>query len=251
MSSLPKLCPNCGGANPSQVTICRNCGFSFEQKQHLPRDTRQTAKVVLSRTSFPLALEVISDWLGIFFSLGFHLKRFLNDRRGWIKFIIDVLAVAVISGFTLLLSFTFTANIDNKFSNEIRDIRLDFGIEGDTQFLLSGILFAFGSSIGTIIYLLIVHYTAIFFGGKGDLFDHLHMNLSVDVIYNLILPISFIAGAINIFAFLAVAGSIVLYRIFLQVRVIQVVHQIPFVFALLAALVAPMIFSCVWLPVSM
>jgi len=59
-----------------------------------------------------------------------------------------------------------------------------------------------------------------------------------------------LAGAIDIFLFLAAAGFIILYRVYLQLRVIQVVHQIPFVFALLAAIAAPMIFSCVWLPIS-
>jgi hypothetical protein len=124
-------------------------------------------------------------------------------------------------------------------------------MEDDTTTLvLSEIVFAFGSAIGTIFYLIIVHFIAVFFEGKGDLSDHLHMNLSVDVVYNLLLPLSFLAGAIDIFLFLAVAGFIILYRVYLQLRVIQVVHQIPFVFALLAAIAAPMIFSCVWLPIS-
>ncbi len=247
MSSLPKLCPNCGVSNPSRVMICRNCGFSFEKQQSNQNDQFSTVR---TRTTLPLGLEIISDWLGIFFSLGFGLKRFIGDRRGWIKFIIDVCVLAIISGFALLISVSISVNDNGEFANEIKDIRLELGAEGDTELFVSGVIYAFGSAIGTIFYLIVVHYVSMFFEGKGDLFDHFHMNLSVDVMFNLLAPTAFIAGAINIFAFLVVGAILLIYRIYLQLRVIQVVQQIPFVFALLAAMIAPMIFSCLWFPIA-
>lgn len=249
MSSLPKLCPNCGVGNPSQVIICRNCGFSFEKRQNGEKIGGQSAAVT-TRTALPLGLEIISDWLGVFFSLGFGLKRFVGDRRGWIKFIIDICALAIISGFALLISVSVNVNDSGEFANEIRDVQLELGAEGDTELFLSGVIYAFGSAIGTVFYLIVVHYVSMFFEGKGDLFDHFHMNLSVDVMFNLLGPIAFIVGTFNIFAFLVVAAILVIYRVYLQLRVIQVVQQIPFVFALLAAIVAPIIFSCLWFPIA-
>jgi hypothetical protein len=95
--------------------------------------------------------------------------------------------LAVLSGLSLLIFDAVTATIDGDYASEIRGIRQDLGMEEDTTtMVLSEIVLAFGSAIGTIFYLIIVHYIAVFFEGKGDLSDHLHMNLSVDVVYNLL-----------------------------------------------------------------
>ncbi len=244
---IPKICPNCRQFNPVDATICGYCGT--------PLTNWVNPTPAPTTTDIALPVELIRDWFGIYFSLGFNLERFTKNPRNWLKFSIGLVVVALLNGITglvwafLVLQFdttAFAANMGDALDMVSEGFRLDMNPKVDADILIIGTLLGFGATFTVTLYMIFIHYCVVFFGGRGDLSDLFHMTLSANIVSSMLAPLVLLSGTIDIFVFIAVALLWMLYIFFLEMRIIQTVYQVNIAIAVLTHILTASLFPCCW-----
>lgn len=231
-----RICPNCRYTNPSTATICRECGFNLGRS---PETAPTESALGLGWIGTPL------DWVGLFFSGGLGLRRFCRGDQNWNRFIVDMVALAILNGLLGLLTVAIALNIDSSFSLEITDIQLELGVSGDFERLVSGVLTGLGLAFVEVIYVAIVYGFTLFFDGKGDLSDHFHLFFSATLGRNLFVPAILALGVVDIRLFIVAALLSIVYSYYLYVRIIQGVHRLSLPLAILPILIAPVFMNAI------
>lgn len=252
-SQLPKICPSCRQFNPANAVICGHCGTNM--------DTRTSSTTSsIDTSSMPLIVELLRDWFGIYFSLGFNLQRFTQDPRNWNKFSLDIIVVALLNGITGLLWAFLVIQFDySAFASNMGDVlemfsqgfSLGLDPEVNADILITGTLVGFGTTFTVTLYMIFIHYCATFFGGKGDISDLFHMSLSVSIVSAMLTPVVLLTGPLNLFLFIAVALLWSLYALVLEISIIQAVYKVNIAIAVVIHALAAGLFPCCWSMISM
>lgn len=234
---VQRICPNCRQLNISTASICRECGFRLIDT---PEPLEPLSPSVALMGSW---LETPLDWVGVFFSGGLGLGRFCRGAANWNRFIVDMIAIAVLNGLLGLLTVIIALSDKSSLGLRITDIHLRLGITGDAERLIGGVGVGLGLAFLDVLYVGLVYAFTLLFDGKGDLSDHLHLFFSATIGRNLLAPLILALGIVDIRLFIGIALFSIAYSYYLYIRVVQKVHQLPWPLAILPIVVAPVVMN--------